>query len=386
MSHESELEPFTPISNSKQPSNDAFTQQMLPAIPPKEYVGVIQIAAVIVVLGIMFLPLGVTLLDKAENVYENTMTYDSTSVDYCKIYSRDEGRHCNLTFTFDQTVQSPVYLYYQLESFYQNHQRYVQSRSIKQLQGVNLGQNDVTLNCDPLYLNGSQLLNPCGLIANSFFNDVFKLNDTGSSSAIALDESNVALKSDIDNLFLQVDGFNYVSLSHTEYLDICSETLSVPINGTSCSVNGLEDGCKCYAGKEGDGYDAYLFYYPNDDTVQYLYETYPNQISPIEGVTDQHFIVWMRTASLPTFRKLYGVLSTEDGSDFKNGDQITIDITANFEVQSFNGYKGLLISDLGPFGGKNIVPGQAYITVGALSMVLGVILISMPLYKKIKAM
>lgn len=33
-----------------------------------------------------------------------------------------------------------------------------------------LGENDVKLSCNPLYKNGSQLLNPCGLIANSFFN------------------------------------------------------------------------------------------------------------------------------------------------------------------------------------------------------------------------
>ena len=34
---------------------------------------------------------------------------------------------------------------------------------------------------------------------------------------------------------------------------------------------------------------TYLYYYPNDKTTQYLYETYPNQISPIEGVTNEHF-------------------------------------------------------------------------------------------------
>jgi hypothetical protein len=38
-----------------------------------------------------------------------------------------------------------------------------------QLQGEVLSDSDVSLNCSPLYKNGSLLLNPCGLIANSFF-------------------------------------------------------------------------------------------------------------------------------------------------------------------------------------------------------------------------
>jgi len=81
-----------------------------------------------------------------------------------------------------------------MKNYFQNHRRYYQSRSILQLQGQvtrlfmllwtlrcclniticfttpqNLGSSDVELDCNPLYKNGSMLLNPCGLIANSFF-------------------------------------------------------------------------------------------------------------------------------------------------------------------------------------------------------------------------
>ena len=40
-----------------------------------------------------------------------------------------------LTFNVGEDVPGPVYVYYELENFYQNHRRYVQSRSASQLEG-----------------------------------------------------------------------------------------------------------------------------------------------------------------------------------------------------------------------------------------------------------
>lgn len=75
-----------------------------------------------------------------------------------------------ISFTFDEDVTGPMYVYYEIHKFYQNHRTYTKSRSAEQLMGDNLSYDDVYSDCYPIITNGSLLLNPCGLIANTFFN------------------------------------------------------------------------------------------------------------------------------------------------------------------------------------------------------------------------
>jgi hypothetical protein len=83
---------------------------------------------------------------------------------------------CTLTIDVEEDMEPPVYVYYQLDNFYQNHRRYVKSRSDKQLRGEEVTAADLS-DCDPLDKQGDKILNPCGLIANSMFNgnDLFLL-------------------------------------------------------------------------------------------------------------------------------------------------------------------------------------------------------------------
>jgi hypothetical protein len=79
------------------------------------------------------------------------------------------GSQCNITLTIPAAMQAPVYFYYQLANFYQNHRRYVKSRADAQLRGDLTAD---TSSCDPLQTHSSQQIYPCGLIANSFFNGI----------------------------------------------------------------------------------------------------------------------------------------------------------------------------------------------------------------------
>ena len=59
-----------------------------------------------------------------------------------------------MTLTIDTEIKAPVFVYYQLENFYQNHRRYVKSRSNAQLLGENLAIGDSSLtDCDPIITN-----------------------------------------------------------------------------------------------------------------------------------------------------------------------------------------------------------------------------------------
>lgn len=219
----------------------------------------------------------------------------------------------------------------------------------------NLAYDDVSSDCYPMVANGSALLNPCGLIANTFFNDVITLDASASADGYELDTDGIAWSYDTDVKFKQVEGF--VSGVARNAAQSCAAVL------------GSTDYADCKSYTDPSDNTLYYYWYPDDDTVQYLHESF-SIVSPIAGVTDEHFVNWMRTAGLPSFRKLYGKID----SDFEAGDTLAFDMTLNFEVLSYGGTKTLVVTNLGSLGAKSLVLGNAYIFFGALSLVIGMIL------------
>jgi len=83
---------------------------------------------------------------------------------------------CSLQFNIPEAMGNPVFFYYRLTSFYQNHRRYVKSFQSDQLKGTAVDNGTISSStCDPIKLDPTTLkpYYPCGLIANSYFNDTF---------------------------------------------------------------------------------------------------------------------------------------------------------------------------------------------------------------------
>ena len=84
---------------------------------------------------------------------------------------------CYILFSIPMELQAPVYLYYRLTNFYQNHRKYVKSLSYNQLNGENVSPGDAEASCAPVgTASDGKIYYPCGLIANSMFNGKGYLN------------------------------------------------------------------------------------------------------------------------------------------------------------------------------------------------------------------
>jgi LEM3 (ligand-effect modulator 3) family / CDC50 family len=292
---------------------------------------------------------------------ELKQVYDAYSVDYdvnntlCGIGENyNENRLCTLSFVAPKDMIPPILIHYELTNFHQNHRAYYKSRDPYQLLGKVEGQISIDAEaCEPLNKLGNITIHPCGLTANTFFNDDFELLSGNDAYGVPLvmREDGIAWQSDVDFAFAQPDGFES---------SVCTVCDASCCNATDSCIDGLpyEDPStgKCYR-----------YFYPMDDTTQYLYETYPNVISPIEGVTNEHFIVWMRIATQPNFRKLYGWID----QPIRKGEELTFSVASNFVVTRFQGSKALVVSTTSIFGGRNPYLAPVFIWVGVFCLVAG---------------
>ena len=120
-----------------------FKQQTLPAWRP-----IPSFASTMItfgVFGLIFLCLGIVLYIMSDQIQEVVVDYSTT--EQC------DGPVCIIEVEIAETIEPPIYVYYQLENFYQNHRRYVKSRDYQQLMGEYRTFDEIKSTCDPITQN-----------------------------------------------------------------------------------------------------------------------------------------------------------------------------------------------------------------------------------------
>lgn len=82
-------------------------------------------------MAIVFIALSITLFVVMNTVKESYVQYyNPLAKSAC-----DVGGVCNVTISLEETMIAPVFFMYEIGNFYQNHRRYIQSKSNFQLAG-----------------------------------------------------------------------------------------------------------------------------------------------------------------------------------------------------------------------------------------------------------
>jgi hypothetical protein len=327
----------------------AFRQQRLkawqPILNPKS------VLPLFFVVGVIFAPIGGVLLWASSQVQElaidysecsdkaptgpsssqmpgdkYTSTFKSSAMDapFWQRNSTENTTTCTLTFSIPESMGPPVFMYYRLTNFYQNHRRYVQSMYLDQMKGKAVENKTIKgSTCEPLTIDPDtqKAYYPCGLIANSMFNDTinnpWRVGSVDGEVEYTMTNKGIAWESDKE------------IIKKTEY----KPWEVVP------PQNWREK-------------------YPNGYTEE----------QPIPDLgQDEDFMVWMRTAALPTFSKL---ARRNDTTELAPGNY-RLSIQDRFPVTEYGGEKWILISTRTVIGGKNPFMGIAYVVVGGTCVLLG---------------
>ncbi|XP_046908133.2 cell cycle control protein 50A [Dermatophagoides farinae] len=344
-----------PSRMTNRPPNSRWKQQRLPAWQPMLKPTSVFISFII--FGLLCIVIGVIMYITNEKIREHIIDYTDcrrmnpvTGLNQSE-YCRDRWKYqwdscqCLLNFTITEPIDGPLFLYYSLDGFYQNHRRYVASIDHRQLMGEQCSLTSIRSNCYPYSDINGTIIAPCGAIANSMFSDTFQLRR------------------------IIVDNKNQYEKIHIWQKDICWPT----------------DRQNLYR-NPSNGFDSYAkpvnwsknFY---DDII-----LNDNNVAG-HGYLNEHFMVWMRPAAFPKFRKLWGRIDVRSSigkndddnnnhhdNQFEAGSyQLLIDYDYQTVSEHLRIPKKVIISNMSWMGGKNPFLSILYMIVGVILLLTAII-------------
>jgi len=364
------------MGGSRRPADTPFKQQTLkawrPILTPRLVILLFSLV------GVIFIPIGAIIISASNDVEEVTsddyagqccLDQDGSSCsDSAETWKRNDSNPCAVTITLTNKMVAPVYQYYKLTNNYQNHRPNERARDDVQLKGDTLAISEIAQSdsckyhvVDPSAPAGTSdeadAINPCGLIAWGVFNDSFSLLAPDGSTQIALEETGIAWPSDLKYKFKNnpdgSTGQHFPPFAYERNMT-CAD-LPTSAQQSECTAANIPQAGWCYPGST-------------------------------MCTEDEHFVIWMRAAGLPSFRKLYARINTDldpgtytfmvSNGHLKDG-VFTNYYTGKpqnflYPVSSFGGTKSIVLSTTTWIGGKNYFLGYAYVVVGVICIVLAI--------------
>lgn len=378
----------TKPENSNRPDDSRWTQQQLPMWQPMltlnwAIVWCFVVAATSIALGVAIVATS-SFLTTLRVTYDDggsgeaiATQMDGTVADVgkCILTTKNDANSfhadhtCFVTFTLPNNVTAPLYVFYELDNVFQHHRRFVSSIDRTQFTGEWTPAVALTA-CAPLETMKSKrciagacdsdsktrALFPCGIVANTMFNDIFWLHDgqlpTGESLGLTDLISNGVARTyptpHKNPTWYDYEGDN-------EYLPVwrnpnMSRIIPTPNDEAGQEVHVTSD-------------------YTN--STAWVHDPTDARYGVGTGVENEFWRAWVEGAAVEPFRKTYARI--EKYEMLPAGTTLTFAVQSNYFVRSFKGKKSIVIGEIGWFGSGNTPLGGFFIGVGVIFLLAGVL-------------
>ncbi|CAI4052276.1 hypothetical protein SUVZ_14G3680 [Saccharomyces uvarum] len=342
------------VQKSRKPANTSFRQQRLKAWQP--ILSPQSVLPLLIIMACVFAPIGIGLVVSTISVQRLVVNYTecdalasathfetipskyvnyrfskkvTTKPQWMVLTDAESGNQtCRIQFEIPNHIKKSTYVYYHLTNFNQNHREYVESFDLEQLKGKALIGDALDPNCDPFRTSDNKTVFPCGLIANSMFNDTFDATFTGVNGT--------------PDYLLTKEGIAWNTDRHRYAKTRYNASDIVPPPN--------------WAKKFPDGY--------TDENIPNLQDW-------------EEFKVWMRTAALPNFYKL---AMKNETNGIGKGVYIA-DIELNYPVTSFYGTKSFVLTTNSIIGAGNEALGVVYLIVAGIATLFAILFLIKVIFK-----